>query len=798
MACIDQGVNIDRIDIEAIDRMDVPQGSYTIQYNIEDLSDLVKNYGATVSFRVTNSDLEEVLVSGNTFDVVANEIYTVVIRLSIRDVYKEKTITITAIKLSDQLLITYELNGGNGNFPALTVARNAILTFNESPTKDGFSFGGWYMDSELTTPYTNQEILNNTTLYAKWNEVVISTVLITFDLQGGNGYFVDQIINMGAYAIKPTEDPTKEGFIFLGWHVQATGEQLFDFETTMIYQNTTIYALWEEDTKTFFTVTYDLNGTPQSEIITEKVEEGSFPLGPSTQFSYVNHVFIGWSLDQTSETSINLETLTITEDLSLYAVWHINFHETSGITAIANQSFIQSSTLNQGLVEQKITLQALIDLESIETDLSITEDRMTYGMLYSLVEDMPKYYSENTLRIEISYDSIGLTASTLHANLLSDPLKSDSTYTFVLFARYETHIIYSQAYTYKTFIQVKEGTVIGANDILSGGYYKVETDDVNFMPFITIDILDGFEASLDGLSYASLSHIEQEGIHQLITKDILTGDEYLHVFSLGFQTPHVTLNFANLTDSDTSFIPQYHIIFPFDESIDYPISEIGVLYATEHPFLKLDVPGVSQAIGSLNQDHTYMITDSPISVSNEPVYIRGYIIVNGKVSYAKYITKLVMNTSQNVYEVVETIDTAEEKISPENGISLDYTPEVVRVYKVADGMLNYVDYISSFELMDEGQYFIRHPHDTGNVLDILIKSDFPLVIGAEELGQYIDAVSISYDTYNPEWYYVFNEEDPVYLPAHITLTVPGYYELYYRSNEGLEVIHFEIITELVE
>ena len=190
MGCGNQGIDLDDIDIDAIDRFDVPAGTYVIQYSIEDISDLVKNHGAVVSFTVTNSDQEVITVSGNSFTVEANEVYTVVIKLTIGDVYKEKTITVTAVTLSSDVLVTFNLNGGSGSFPALTVARNSVLSALGTPTKDGYTFGGWFVDEALTTAYTNQEVANNLTLYAKWNEIVIATATVTsftLDLTGLSG-----------------------------------------------------------------------------------------------------------------------------------------------------------------------------------------------------------------------------------------------------------------------------------------------------------------------------------------------------------------------------------------------------------------------------------------------------------------------------------------------------------------------------------------------------------------------------------------------------------------------------------
>lgn len=796
MGCQNQGIDLNDINIEAIDRIDIPEGTYTIQYTIEELSDLIKNNGAIVSFTVTDSNQENVIVTGNSFTVAANEVYTVVIRLTIGDAYKEKTITVTSVSVSNSVQISFELNGGIGSFPTLTVDKNTVLTLTEVPVKDGFTFGGWYIDDELTLAYTNQLVVDDMTLYAKWEEVTTATATVNFDLQGGDGDFPDQIVNVGGYATRPSEEPIKEGFIFLGWYTESQEGQPFDFETLTIYNNTTVYAHWEDNQRTTYTVTYDLNGAFQSEPITEEVFENNSPLGPSMQFIYPNHLFIGWSLDSQTEVALNLETIIIVEDVTLYAVWHIDFDEISGLSYTENQEIIQSSTINNdGFVEQRISLRALFQLNNLESDLILDEERIDFGILYCKSDDELDYYNQNAVRIATQFDDTNINSAILAINVLTEPLESDTEYSFVLFSRYETKIVYSPIYTYKTYIQVPEGSVVGANYVLSGGYYMIDTENTNFRPSMFIEVLEGFTATIDGVGYSSYSDLYREGIRQFVTKDIITGNEYLHVFNLDFQTPHVDLVYTSLIESDTSFIPQYRITFPFDDDINYPVSEIGILYSTSHPFLKLDIPNVLKKSGSLDDDDMYMITNSAISVSNDPVYIRAYVIINGKVSYSRYITKLEMDSNDDSYYVVETIDTSELKTTPEFGTSSNYTPATMRVYKVLGSTLVYTDYPNSFELMAEGQYFVRNANGTGMIEDILIADDFPSVMGVEDYGRYSGSVLISYDMYNPYWYYSLDGGEYVMLPAKIRLSVPGYYEIYYRTGYGMEVIHLEIVAE---
>ncbi|MBR4295716.1 MAG: InlB B-repeat-containing protein [Clostridia bacterium] len=52
-----------------------------------------------------------------------------------------------------------------------TIVHKKNLVFNpEFPSREGYSFDGWYTDSARTTPFQNKAITDNLTLYAKWTK----------------------------------------------------------------------------------------------------------------------------------------------------------------------------------------------------------------------------------------------------------------------------------------------------------------------------------------------------------------------------------------------------------------------------------------------------------------------------------------------------------------------------------------------------------------------------------------------------------------------------------------------------
>lgn len=82
--------------------------------------------------------------------------------------------------------VSYNANGGNPTPEPVMIGYNYKLTQPDDPTKDGFIFGGWYSDEELTREWNFDldEVLAEMTLYAKWidplgiDESLASTVTL--------------------------------------------------------------------------------------------------------------------------------------------------------------------------------------------------------------------------------------------------------------------------------------------------------------------------------------------------------------------------------------------------------------------------------------------------------------------------------------------------------------------------------------------------------------------------------------------------------------------------------------------
>ena len=79
-----------------------------------------------------------------------------------------RAMTLTA-KWVQTYTVTFETSGGSAVAP-VTVDAGSTVTKPADPTKSGYTFGGWYKDSTLQTPwdFANDTVTEDMTLYAKW------------------------------------------------------------------------------------------------------------------------------------------------------------------------------------------------------------------------------------------------------------------------------------------------------------------------------------------------------------------------------------------------------------------------------------------------------------------------------------------------------------------------------------------------------------------------------------------------------------------------------------------------------
>ena len=154
------------------------------------------------------------------------------------------SITVYAKWEEDTYPITYELNGGvNGDNPS-EITANEKITLREA-TKEGYTFEGWYLDSEFTIPCEAVAGADKqaVTVYAKWSAPV------EYRIQYIVGEGVNSADNPDSYTIESAEiifaDATSETHTFTGWYTDAELKTKVTSIPTGSTGDVTVYAGWE-------------------------------------------------------------------------------------------------------------------------------------------------------------------------------------------------------------------------------------------------------------------------------------------------------------------------------------------------------------------------------------------------------------------------------------------------------------------------------------------------------------------------------------------------------------------------
>jgi len=247
------------------------------------------------------------------------------------DYVADAATTLYPVWTPDTYTVTYVYNDATGGNSTLTSSYTVdeIVVSLPTPTRSGFSFGGWFSDVGLTTSVgaggASYAPTGDITLYAKW---VGASYTVLFDYNGATGGNpADPVTySTGGTAITlPT--PTREGYSFVGWYsdiglTTLVGVGGGSFAPT---SNQTIYAKWSAVTRT---VTY--NGT-NSSAGSVPTDAGAYIIGDtvvvkanSGSLRRNGYTFEGWVTNEDG-TGVALnagQTLIIgTTNLNLYPKW---------------------------------------------------------------------------------------------------------------------------------------------------------------------------------------------------------------------------------------------------------------------------------------------------------------------------------------------------------------------------------------------------------------------------------------------------------------------------------------------
>lgn len=230
---------------------------------------------------------------------------------------------------TESFTVTFETNGGSAADP-VKVYKGEKLTAPAGVTKEGFVLEGWYQDAELTTKwdFAKNVVTENITLYARWIAEATEKFVVTFETNGGTEVASVEIFKDGMVT-EPT-GVTKEGYTLEGWYKDPEFTQKWNFATDKVTGNLTLYVKWVEKEVKKYTVSFNTNGG--GVLAPVVIEEGGLVAEPA-EITREGYTFEGWYKDAALTQKWNFATDKVTEDLTLYVKWLIQFQ--AGIHAEA-------------------------------------------------------------------------------------------------------------------------------------------------------------------------------------------------------------------------------------------------------------------------------------------------------------------------------------------------------------------------------------------------------------------------------------------------------------------------------
>ena len=213
--------------------------------------------------------------------------------------------------------LTWNVRFKNGkeDYAAKQVENGKLVTV-ENPTREGYTFTGWYTDEYCTNRFDikTTPVTCNLMLYAGWRE---GTQPVTWTVTFVNEFAetTTQTVEDGKTATEP-EIPTHDGYTFLGWFTDEAHTQKYAF-TTAVTADLMLYAGWEKNVvvKTW-TVTFMDRGATYE---TQRVRDGETASRPADP-ARTGYTFTGWYTDERC-THAYLFSTPVAADLTHYAGW---------------------------------------------------------------------------------------------------------------------------------------------------------------------------------------------------------------------------------------------------------------------------------------------------------------------------------------------------------------------------------------------------------------------------------------------------------------------------------------------
>lgn len=137
-------------------------------------------------------------------------------------------------KWTEQYTVTFNSDDGSA-VESQKIAKGGKATKPTAPTKEGYTFDGWYLNDAIYN--FDAPVTADITLTAKWQ---INKYTVTFMV--GDTTLETKTVDYNTTISAPSYTPTEESKELKGWYTDAECTTEFAFSTTKITADTTLYA----------------------------------------------------------------------------------------------------------------------------------------------------------------------------------------------------------------------------------------------------------------------------------------------------------------------------------------------------------------------------------------------------------------------------------------------------------------------------------------------------------------------------------------------------------------------------
>jgi uncharacterized repeat protein (TIGR02543 family) len=220
-----------------------------------------------------------------------------------------------------QYTIAFDSHDGS-TVTAITANTGTPVNKPTDPTRDGYSFSGWFSAASSGTLYTWPHTLaGNITMHAQWTA---NTYTVTFRMNDGTqAVHGTKTVTVPAATVDGLPaNPARNGYAFAEWNTEQNGTGTSFTAASAVSANLTVYAQWTANT---YTVTFRLNDGTEAVHGTKTVTVPSatvdgLPANPSRN----GYVFAEWNTEQNGTGTPFTAASAVSASLTIYAQWTAN------------------------------------------------------------------------------------------------------------------------------------------------------------------------------------------------------------------------------------------------------------------------------------------------------------------------------------------------------------------------------------------------------------------------------------------------------------------------------------------